>query len=360
MKKSALERLRAEFNVWVKGYDYAKNIELDSEQLFETLCGRIPDDQLRHVGAALVNGWLETEKHPNRRYFVRESDRPGNSGGQVTLSHYGSGLIAPYWELFVQLADYGWIRSIAGRNGQEVRLEDRLMDITVSSGNQIILYIENKEKASSAVNLVKGMHEYGEKGFNLDDPDRGNDQLRKSKYIVKKDARPIFLGISAIGYKQLFEVKYLDGNRFHLIKDDRAFSAVLAEYPNLNSVKGPGRSPVDPLACEIERLFPEIWISVGSGKTAFNFYIPTSKGDIIIIGVYDTGEIWTDVSGLGPDLTGSFSHELSKLGVDLDAQKQWSFWKSGDSNFNLNSADPMAIVSALRPVIDRLNNINRK
>lgn len=318
MKHSALERLRAEFNVWVKGYDDAKNTELDADRLFEILRERIPDDQLRHVGAALVNGWLETEKNTNKRYFVRESDRPGDSGGQVTLTHYGGGLIAPYWELFVQLSDYGWIRSIAERYRQVVRLEDRLMDITVSSGDQLILYIENKEKAQLAEKLVKGMREYGEKGFNLDDPDRGDDPLRKSKYIVKDDARPLFLGISAIGYKQLFEVKYLDGNRFQLIEDDRAFSAPLSEYPNLNDGRDPVRSPVDPLACEIERLCPEIWISVGSGRTAFNFYTPTDHGDVILIGVYENGDLWTDILGLGPELADSFASELSNLDIQLD------------------------------------------
>jgi hypothetical protein len=86
MKQSALERLRAEFNKWVAGYNYVKNTELDADQLFEVLRERIPEDQLRHVGAALVNGWLETEKNPSKRYFVRESDRPGDSGGQVTIA----------------------------------------------------------------------------------------------------------------------------------------------------------------------------------------------------------------------------------------------------------------------------------
>jgi len=356
MIQTALERLRTEFNTWVKGYNYAKKTELDPDQLFEILNDRIPEDQLRHVGAALLNGWLETEKNPMRGYFVRESDRPGERGGQVTITNYGGGVIAPWWELFIQLADYGWIRSIAERNGQEVRLEDRLMDITVSSDNQIILYIENKEKASSAVNLVKGMRDWGEKGFNLDDPDRNIDPLRKSKYIVKNDSRPLFLGISAIGYRQLFKVEYLDGNRFRLIEDDRAFSAPLSESPNLHSKLVSDRSPVDPLASEIEALCPEIWISVGSGKTEFNFYMPTSQGDVIIIGVYDTGELWTDVSGLSPDLAVSFSNELSKLDIDLDVRKQWGFWKRGNSNCNLKTADPVTIASAVKSVLDRQNH----
>jgi hypothetical protein len=72
MEKSALEKLKTEFHRWVKEYNNAKKTELDSDQLYEVLKSRIPEDQLRHVGAALLNGWLETEKNPMRGYFERK------------------------------------------------------------------------------------------------------------------------------------------------------------------------------------------------------------------------------------------------------------------------------------------------
>ena len=262
MKQSALHRLETEFGKWVKAYNSAKKESANSESLFNLLCDRIPPDYLRHIGAALLNGWLETEKKPSRGYFVRESDRQGIGGGQCTITNYGGGLIAPCWELFVQLSDYGWMRSIAEKKGHRVLLEDRLMDITVSSNDKLILYIENKEKAAAAKKLIKGMREYGETGFDLDQPDRGDDALRKSKYIVKKDTRPKYLGMSAIGFRQLFEVKYYSGNRFKLTQDNRAFSAPLAEYSDSLTKPSSVRSPVDPLACEIEQLCPEIWLGL--------------------------------------------------------------------------------------------------
>jgi hypothetical protein len=64
MEKSALEKLKTEFHRGVKDYNHAKKTELDPDQLYEVLKARIPEDQLRHVGAALLNRWLETEKIP--------------------------------------------------------------------------------------------------------------------------------------------------------------------------------------------------------------------------------------------------------------------------------------------------------
>ena len=81
------------------------------------------------------------------------------------------------------------------------------------------------------------MRYYGETGFNLDDPDRGNDPLRKAKYLVRDGAHPIYFGLSAVGYRKLFKVEYADGNRFQLIEDDRGFGAPLSEYPCSQDIK---------------------------------------------------------------------------------------------------------------------------
>lgn len=147
----------------------------------------------------------------------------------IAITHQGRGRVAPCWELFVQLADYAWLRTVSERHGQEVRLEDRLMDLTVRAGRRLVLYVEQKTSRSVASKLLARMREYGEKGFDLDDPDRGDDALRKAKYLVRSGAHPIYFGLSAVDYAQLFKVDYLDGNRFRLSEDSRSFSAPLAE-----------------------------------------------------------------------------------------------------------------------------------
>lgn len=347
-----MKRFQSEFHRWVLAYNAAKNNDHDPDKLLEALCKRIPEDRQRHIGAALLNGWLETEKEPGRGYFVRETDRPGKHGGQPTITHYGGGNVAPWWELFVQLADYGWLRSIAERHRQEVRLEDRLMDLTVSSSDRLILYVEHKEKAALAKKLLEGVKYYGKTGFDLNDPDKGNDPLKKAKYLVKDGTHPMFFGLSAVGYRKLFRIEYSNDNRFNLIEDDRGFSAPLADYPGSSEIPKRPWSPVDPLASEIERFCPEVWISVGAGKTAYNFYIPGNNGDAIIIGVYEEGKVWTDIAGLGMELAEGFAFELSESGIDLDTSKQWCFWKHGGSNLNLENVDPVDIACTVRSVLN--------
>ena len=348
MQKSALSKFQAEFRKWVLAYNSVKSVNCDPGTLLERLTDRIPEDRQIHIGSALLNGWLETKKDPIRGYFVRESDRPGMRGGQPTITNYGNGNHAPWWELFVQLADYGWLRSISDRYGQQVRLEDRLMDLTISACDRLILYVEHKEKSAFAEKLLADMRYYGDTGFNLDDPDRGNDPLRKAKYLVRDRAHPIYFGLSAVGYRKLFKVEYANGNRFQLIEDDRGFGAPLSEYPGSSEFGNETRPSVDPLASEIERNCPEIWISVGTGNTAFNFYVPGPNGDAIIIGVYQNEDVWTDILGLGSEMAGTLASELSKIGIYIDTGKQWCFWKRDGANLKLRDADPIEIAGVIR------------
>jgi hypothetical protein len=349
---TAIERFRLEFRRWVHAHNGAKGYATDPDMLLSTLEGRIGGARLARIGSAYLNGWLATEAEPGRGYFIREADRPGPRGGQFTITHQGEGQVAPCWELFVQLADYAWLRTVAERHQQEVRLEDRLMDLTVRAGSRLVLYVEHKTTRDLAEKLIERMRQYGEDGFNLEDPDRGNDALRKAKYLVRNESRPIYFGLSAVDYRQLFRVEYLEGNRFRLIYDPRSFSAPLAERGTAAEGTAPPRSPVDPLVVEIERLCPEVWISVGSDQTAYNFYCPTEAGDAIVVGVYEKGEVWTDVAALGTERVMRLVSALARQGIGLDATKKWAFWRMGQARLNLGTADPALIAEAVRRAID--------
>lgn len=348
---TALDRFRHEFRRWVVAHNQTHGYRTDPDLLLEELEDRIPVDRLRRIGAAYRNRWLETETAPQRGYFVREADRPGVGGGQFTLIHRGNTRVDPCWELFVQLADYGWLRTIAQRHGQEVRLEDHLMDLTIRSGPRLILYVEQKETASKARRLLKEMRRYGEAGLSLTDPDRGNDALRKAKYLVRGDARPLFFGLSAIGYQQLFRVEYEAANRFRLVEDARSLSAPLRDHPAPRAGRPIEHSPIDPLALEVERLCQNnIWVSIGSGRTAFNFYTDGEHGDAIILSVDGTGMIWTDIRRLGLDRASRLSAALRDQGILLDVRRQWAFWRLGRRRLTLADAgiDPVAVAEALQ------------
>jgi hypothetical protein len=348
---TAIERFRQEFRRWVRAHNGAKGYAADPEALLATLQGRIGEPRLARIGSAYLNGWLQTEAEPGRGYFVREADRPGLRGGQFTITHQGEGHVAPCWELFVQLADYAWLRTVAERHGQAVRLEDHRMDLTVRGGGRLVLYVEHKTTREIAEKLAARMRQYGETGFDLEDSDRGNDALRKAKYLVRDGGHPIYFGLSAVDCRRLFKVEYLDGNRFRLIEDPRSFSAPLAQHADPADGTSAPWSVVDPLAIEIERLCPEIWISVGSGQTAYNFYCPTEHGDAIMLGVHDNGEVWTDVAALGTERVTRLAVALARQGVVLDATKTWTFWRVGRVRLNLAGTDPVLVADAVRRAI---------
>jgi hypothetical protein len=224
------------------------------------------------------------------------------------------------------------------------------MDLTVQAGSTLVLYVEEKTTSDVAEKLLSRMRHYGATGFRLDDPDKGNDPLRKAKYLLRPDAHPLYLGLSAIGYQRPFKVEYQDANRFRLVDDDRAFATVLAEHPGLANDEPPARSPVDPLASEIEQTCPDVWISVGSSQTAYNFYVPGPSGDALIIGVYESGEVWTDSAALGSERAARFAAALARIGITIDVEKKWCIWKKDGIRVNVGDVDPVAVAEAVNTI----------
>ena len=339
----ALERFRLEFRGWVRALNRVKGFDASPDDVLGRLESKVPEEMLRQIGGAFINGWLQNEPDPNRKYFVRESDRNGIRGGQWMLGHAGEGRIDPNLELHVQLADYSRIRTIAERHGLTTRLEDGLMDITVYAGKKLILYVENKTKKDAALRLLKGMRDYGQKGFTLKDPDKGNDYLRKAKYLVRDGAYPQYFALSAIGYERMFRVEYFGSeNRFLLHETKQSLTQPLLDaIPEGETAM---RSVVDPLALEIEYLAGDkVWVSPGSGKTAYNFYFPSVDGDAIFLGVYEDGRIWTDTKALGVEMASRFARGLDSIGIVLDPSKEWCFWRRDDQTLNLNNEDPSEI-----------------
>ena len=350
---NALERFRTEFRGWVRALNRTKGLNASPDEVLERLESRIPEAMLRQIGGAFINGWLQSEPEPTRKYFIRESDRKGRRGGQWVVGHAGGGNVDPCWELHVQLADYSRIRTVAERHRLITRLEDQLMDITVYAGSKLLLYVENKTKNEDALRLLGRMKEYGETGFDLEDPDKGNDPLRKAKYLVRDGARPQYFALSAIGFEQVFRVEYPDGeNRFLLLETELSLTGpLLDKTPEGNA---PPRSIVDPLALEFDRLVGDlIWVSPGSGATAYNFYVPTDLGDGIFLGVYEDGRVWSDITSFGNEIVSRLSGELALLGIELDTSKDWCFWRKKDEMLNLHEEDPLEIatrvVAALFP-----------
>ena len=109
-------------------------------------------------------------------------------------------------------------------------------------------------------------------------------------------------------------------------------------------------SRVDSLAIEIQRQCPDCWVSVGSGKTAYNFYAPGEK-DAILIGLHDDGILWTDLKRLGKGRAARLSTALAELGVELPVEKSWAYWRKAGKNLNIGELDPIAIATAIREAL---------
>ena len=122
----------------------------------------------------------------------------------------------PCWEYFIQLAEY--IRLYEAFQGKDLILsfEDELMDIGIYKKRKLWVCCEIKEKSTQAQNLIRGIRKY-ENSSEFPDSDRGNDPLRKAKYIVQ--LRPEYFYVVSIGRRFEFRVNYPTNSQFELIED---------------------------------------------------------------------------------------------------------------------------------------------
>jgi hypothetical protein len=69
---------------------------------------------------------------------------------------------------------------------------------------------------------------------------------------------------------------------------------------------------------------------------------------VIALGIYENGEVWTDVAGLGAKRARRLASELARQQVVLDVTKRWAFWRAGRGKLNLAAADPVLVAEAVR------------
>ena len=122
----------------------------------------------------------------------------------------------PCWEYFVQIAEYIRLYEAFKAKNVELRFEDDLMDIGIYRNKKLWVCCEIKEKSSQAQNLIRGVKKY-QVTSELPESDRGNDPLRKSKYIVK--LKPHYFYLVSIGRRFEFRIEYPENMQFQLVED---------------------------------------------------------------------------------------------------------------------------------------------
>jgi hypothetical protein len=136
-------------------------------------------------------------------------------GPYALFSRSEKGRPAPNWEYFVQAAEFNRVRRAVNSRGLRVDFEDDLMDLSVYDAEQVLWCIEVKEKARQLGTLLQGVRANAPT-VNAQRPDRGDDALRKSKYLVRH--RPPYFSLVAIGARLDFSVVYRDSG-FALTED---------------------------------------------------------------------------------------------------------------------------------------------
>jgi len=208
MADDFLEHLR----LWIRSACAEWGFKEPSEDYYVGVNGRLPVGLRTLLARGLAEGLIVTEGYQFRLKGLAShkgpyqwfSNRPWLAGPH------------PNWEYYVQAAEYVRLHRVAAALGLTLAFEDVAMDLALYRGNTLIVCVEVKVEAEKLHDLIKDVRKY-EPSIDLQAPDRGNDPLRKAKYIVR--GRPQCFSGVAIGARLEYRVDYPEGEAFRLAED---------------------------------------------------------------------------------------------------------------------------------------------
>jgi hypothetical protein len=181
-------------------------------EFFEKMTSRLPEGLRATIGFGLEHGLVIPQGYS---FFVKGL-RPGKGPYRWFSCFASEQRPNPNWEYYVQVAEFVRLSTALAGRGYELTFEDDLMDIGVYSAGQLVVCCEIKEKSIQATRLVSRMKSH-QAGVDLSKPDRGNDPLRKAKYLLMK--RPKYFYLVAIGARLEFSLSYPHDGAFELRED---------------------------------------------------------------------------------------------------------------------------------------------
>jgi hypothetical protein len=207
-----LNEFQRHFRSWVdtacKEWEYPPQ----TEEYYEGIESRLPPGLRENLGFGLAAGIIIA----NGITFTLK-DLPDTKGPYSWFSRYSNAQQPmPNWEYFIQVAEYVRLHQTLPENEYKLVFEDNLMDIGIYRNGELFVCCEVKEDATKALNLLQGIKLY-QNHVDLDQADRGNDPLRKAKYIVQQ--KPQFFSLVAIGLRYELRVDYPEGKAFELGED---------------------------------------------------------------------------------------------------------------------------------------------
>lgn len=212
------------FRDWVTEVCHAWGYSLPDEAFYLRVRERLTDRTLEWIGYGIEAGLIlerglqfdVADNAPGKGPYKWFSQRSGAAGPQCN------------WEYYVQVAFFARLWGPCRHAAVSLTFEDELMDLAVRREGQLLWCIEVKERPAQLERLLRKIESHGA-GVNLQAPDRGNDPLRKAKYLVTR--RPEFFSGVAIGVQRDFQVLYQGEDAFRLVDANPPLRA-LSEPPS--------------------------------------------------------------------------------------------------------------------------------
>lgn len=202
---------------FVRGVDAAAvafGYERPEAEIVAQWLDRIPSSTAAWIGYGLRSGIVTAGQSEAK--FLLAGARAGKGPYAWFSRNRGPGTPSPNWEYFFQVAEYVRIRSALPAS-LVVGFEDGLMDISVRRAEDLIWYVEVKPLARQIEPLLKALQLYG-RDVDLAKSDRGDDPLRKAKYLVVH--RPPSFSVVGGEVRRHFDVTYPKSNAFVLREKD--------------------------------------------------------------------------------------------------------------------------------------------
>lgn len=201
-----------QIKLWASNACEQWGFTLPSEDFYTHLKERLPKGLLATIGYGVQKGIVLATGCTFRIKSMGHLKGPYNWFSRDNTNQK----LNPNWEYFIQVAEYIRLSQAFKNEDYVLTFEDSLMDIGVYRNNKLLVCCEIKEKSSQAKKLISGIKNY-EGGIDLALPDRGNDPLRKAKYLTQQ--RPLFFYLVAIGVRYEFNVSFPEGKAFELQED---------------------------------------------------------------------------------------------------------------------------------------------
>lgn len=181
------------------------------EAYYDRISRRLPEGLRTLVASGVTEGLIVPQGH---KFTLKGLPRKGPYAWFSKRSTPKEP--SPNWGYFVHVAEFVRLSHLADSQGLRVTFEDELMDLALYREGRLVVSCEVKERASQIEALARGVRVY-EAGVNLSQADRGNDPLRKAKYLVRR--KPDYFSLVAIGARLEYRVNYPRDRAFALMRD---------------------------------------------------------------------------------------------------------------------------------------------